>query len=48
MEISLNVVLDVSLRLKALLEKGSDLEVILTRQNDTFLSLEEREEETPR
>ena len=36
------VVLDVSLRLKALLEKGSDLEVILTRQNDTFLSLEER------
>ncbi len=37
-----NVVLDVSLRLKKLLEKDTGCDVIMTRSDDTFIPLEER------
>ena len=36
------VVLDVGLRLKALLERNTDCEVIMTRDDDEFIPLEER------
>src|SRR5579864_1051780 len=37
-----DLVLDVGLRLKALLERKTDAEVVMTRHDDTFVPLEER------
>jgi N-acetylmuramoyl-L-alanine amidase len=37
-----DLVLDVGLRLKALLERKTDAEVVMTRSDDTFIPLEER------
>jgi N-acetylmuramoyl-L-alanine amidase len=36
------IVLDIAQRVKKILEKNTDLEVILTREHDTFLPLEDR------